>query len=65
MKFRPERAPESSMTYARLAEGSRARLSSSPRPLPAFLHRIDPAYLARLEAVGSAEEATFSSVRRT
>jgi apolipoprotein N-acyltransferase len=51
MKFRPERAPRILETYARLAEESRARLIVFPETaLPAFLDRIDPAYLARLEA---------------
>jgi apolipoprotein N-acyltransferase len=50
MKFRPERAPRILETYARLAEGTRARLIVFPETaLPAFLDRIDPAYLARLE----------------
>ena len=51
MKFRPERAPRILETYARLAEGTRARLIVFPETaLPTFLDRIDPAYLARLEA---------------
>jgi len=51
MKFRPERAPRILETYARLAEGTQARLVVFPETaLPAFFHRIDPAYLARLEA---------------
>ena len=50
MKFRPERAPRILETYARLAEGTQARLIVFPETaLPAFLDRIDPAYLARLE----------------
>ncbi len=53
MKFRPERAAAILSTYARLAEATRARLVVFPETaLPAFLDRIDPAYLARLEAVG-------------
>ena len=51
MKFRPERAAGILETYARLAEGTQARLIVLPETaLPAFLDRIDPAYLARLEA---------------
>lgn len=53
MKFRPERAATILLTYARLAEGTRARLVIFPETaLPAFLDRIDPAYLALLESVG-------------
>lgn len=53
MKFRPERAANILSTYARLAEGSRARLVIFPETaLPAFLDRIDPAYLELLESVG-------------
>ena len=53
MKFRPERAANILSTYARLAEGTRARLVIFPETaLPAFLDRIDPAYLALLESVG-------------
>jgi len=53
MKFRPERAATILLTYARLAEDTRARLVIFPETaLPAFLDRIDPAYLALLESVG-------------
>jgi apolipoprotein N-acyltransferase len=53
MKFRPERAAGILETYARLAEGTKARLVVFPETaLPAFVDRIDPAYLARLDAVG-------------
>ncbi len=57
MKFRPERAPHILDTYARLAEGTQARLIVFPETaLPAFFHRIDPAYLARLEAAAKRNE---------
>jgi apolipoprotein N-acyltransferase len=50
MKFRPERAASILETYARLAEGTRARLIVFPETaVPAFFDRVDPAYLARLE----------------
>ena len=53
MKFRPERAAAILSTYARLAESTHARLVIFPETaLPAFLDRIDPAYLALLESVG-------------
>jgi apolipoprotein N-acyltransferase len=51
MKFRPERAALIFETYARLAEGTQARLIVSPETaLPVFFDRVDPAYLARLDA---------------
>jgi apolipoprotein N-acyltransferase len=57
MKFRPERTAAIFDTYARLAEGSRARLIIFPETaLPLFLDRVDPAYLARLDAVGKRNE---------
>ena len=53
MKFRPERAAGILETYARLAEGTNAQLVIFPETaLPAFVDRIDPAYLARLDALG-------------
>jgi apolipoprotein N-acyltransferase len=57
MKFRPEREPRILETYARLAEGTKARLIIFPETaLPAFFDRIHPAYLARLDAVGKRNE---------
>jgi apolipoprotein N-acyltransferase len=51
MKFRPERYARILETYARLAETTRARLIVLPETaVPAFYDRVDPAYLARLEA---------------
>jgi apolipoprotein N-acyltransferase len=51
MKFRPERYARILETYARLAEGTRARLIVLPETaLPRFYDAVDPAYLARLEA---------------
>lgn len=51
MKFDRQRYAETLETYARLAEGTRARLIVLPETaLPGFLERIDPAYLGRLEA---------------
>jgi apolipoprotein N-acyltransferase len=51
MKFRPEHYARTLETYARLAEETHARLVVLPETaLPQFLDRIDPAYLARLEA---------------
>jgi apolipoprotein N-acyltransferase len=51
MKFRPERAAQIFETYARLAEATQARLIVFPETaLPVFFDRVDPAYLARLEA---------------
>jgi apolipoprotein N-acyltransferase len=51
MKFRPEHYARTLETYARLAEQTSARLVVLPETaLPQFLDRIDPAYLARLEA---------------
>jgi apolipoprotein N-acyltransferase len=51
MKFRPERTAGILETYARLAEGTTARLIVFPETaLPRFFHQMDPAYLARLDA---------------
>jgi apolipoprotein N-acyltransferase len=51
MKFRPERYARIAETYARLAEDTKAQLVVFPETaLPRFLHQVDPAYLARLEA---------------
>jgi apolipoprotein N-acyltransferase len=51
MKFRPERYASIQQTYARLAEETRAQLIVFPETaLPRFLHQIDPASRARLEA---------------
>jgi apolipoprotein N-acyltransferase len=51
MKFRPERYARTLDTYARLAEQTSARLVVLPETaLPQFLDRIEPTYLARLEA---------------
>jgi apolipoprotein N-acyltransferase len=51
MKFRPERYARIAETYARLAEGSSARLIVLPETaLPRFLHQIERPYLARLQA---------------
>ncbi len=52
MKFDPERYARTLDTYARLAEGSRARLIVLPETaVPRLLDSVDPAYLERLEAV--------------
>jgi apolipoprotein N-acyltransferase len=53
MKFRPDRAERILANYARLAEGTRARLVIFPETaLPVFLDRIDRGYLAHLESIG-------------
>ncbi|CAN0272504.1 unnamed protein product, partial [Phaeothamnion confervicola] len=52
MKFDPERFDRTFATYERLASGSRAKLIVLPETaLPRFADRIDPAYLARLDAI--------------
>jgi apolipoprotein N-acyltransferase len=51
MKFLPERYARTLETYARLAEETSARLIVMPETaLPQYYDRIEPAYLARLEA---------------
>jgi apolipoprotein N-acyltransferase len=51
LKFDPQRYARTLETYARLAEESRARLIVLPETaVPRMLDRVDPAYLARLEA---------------
>jgi apolipoprotein N-acyltransferase len=51
MKFRPERAAQIFETYARLVEATQARLIVLPETaLPVFFDRVDPAYVARLDA---------------
>jgi len=52
MKFRPERYARILETYARLTEGSRAKLIILPETaVPRFLDLVDPAYVAALAAV--------------
>ena len=52
IKFSPERYAQMLETYARLAEESRAQLIVLPETaVPRYLDRVDPRYLARLEAV--------------
>jgi apolipoprotein N-acyltransferase len=51
LKFRPERYDAILQTYDRLAEAAPARLVIFPETaIPRFYDRIDPDYLARLEA---------------
>lgn len=53
LKFDPARYARTLATYAELAEQSRGRLIVMPETaLPRFLDLVDPAYLARLEAIG-------------
>jgi apolipoprotein N-acyltransferase len=53
LKFDPARYAHTLETYAQLAEQSRGRLIVMPETaLPRFLDLVDPAYLARLEAIG-------------
>ena len=52
MKFDPARYERTLDTYARLAEGSNARLIVLPETaVPRFLDLVDPAYIERLKAV--------------
>ncbi len=52
LKFDPARYGRTLDSYARLAGESRARLIVLPETaLPRFLDRVEPAYLARLEAI--------------
>ena len=52
MKFNPDHFAKTLDTYARLASGSRAKLIVLPETaIPRFLDRIDPGYLAGLDAV--------------
>jgi apolipoprotein N-acyltransferase len=52
LKFNPARYARTLETHARLAEASRARLIVLPETaVPRMLDSVDPAYLARLEAV--------------
>lgn len=51
LKFRPERYPRILETYARLAEATPAKLIVLPETaIPRFYDRVEPEYLARLEA---------------
>ena len=55
MKFRPERYAQILETYARLAEGTRAKLVVLPETaVPRFYHSVEPDYLARLETAARA-----------
>jgi apolipoprotein N-acyltransferase len=52
MKFRPERYAKILETYARLAEGSKAKLIVLPETaVPNWLDQVDPGYIAGLLAV--------------
>ena len=52
MKFRPERYAQVLETYARLAEGTSARLIVLPETaVPRYLDLVDSAYLARLAGI--------------
>ncbi len=57
LKFVPGRYAETLATYARLAEGSSARLIVLPETaIPRFLHEVEPAYLERLKAIAAKRE---------
>ena len=52
LKFEPQRYPRILDAYARLAEETRAKLIVLPETaIPRFYDRIEPEYLARLEAI--------------
>ena len=52
MKFRPERYAKILETYARLAEGSKAKLIVLPETaVPNWLDQVDPNYLAQLAGI--------------
>ena len=51
LKFRPERYGQTLETYAALVEGTSAKLIVLPETaIPRFYDRVEPGYLARLEA---------------
>jgi apolipoprotein N-acyltransferase len=55
LKFRPERYARILETYASLTEGTSARLIVLPETaIPRFSDRVDPAFLARLQAAARA-----------
>jgi len=57
IKFSVDRYAHMLETYARLAEASRARLIVLPETaVPRYLDRVDPRYLARLEALARRNE---------
>ena len=65
LKFDPARYERTLETYARLAEGSRARLVIFPETaVPRFLDQVDRAYLRRLDAAAERNGAAFSSSMR-
>jgi apolipoprotein N-acyltransferase len=57
LKFVEGRYAATLAAYARLAEGSHARLTVFPEiAIPRFLHQVDPAYLARLANQAAARD---------